>query len=360
MPKEKDPGKDPGKSPGKNPGKDPGKDPGENDQSRDLVTQGAGDPSSQVMAKAEQIEREIAAFTTLEHHMEGKNQLDAMRLYAKKKKVERALIQRLAASNLKLVYRMGKLLAEILKPGRKAAGSDVITLDDLNISRTSSHRYQEISDIPEDVFEGRIKKMITEDDDLTESEFYRFAKNLKKIVNESPPSDDDDGTSRMEDEQKVRDDFLALSLEMIQEIRAKKVPGVEALNDEQLSLVARAIIEVVTIEDGPIKKQVEKFVGENALDENNYWTGLRVGIRQLSAVHLSLQQNTTPASPKSLLYFNQNIAQMIGLLKSWNPDKMDVCPDCEGSKEILGEGKKKLPCPTCLNGKVGWFKTLKS
>jgi hypothetical protein len=252
---------------------------------------------------------------------------------------------------------MGRLLAEILKPGRRKSGENIITLEDLNISRTASHRYQEISSIPEDVFEERIQKLIQEDEDLTEAEFYKFARSLKQMIRETPSeAEEEDGTARMEAEQKVRDDFLNLSLEMIHAIREKQVPGVDKLTDDELNLVTRAIVETVTIEAGPIKKQIDKFQGENALDESNYWTGLKTAIRQLAAVHLSLRNNTTPASPKALLMFNENIGQMIGLLKSWDEKQMDTCPDCGGSGTVPGDGKKKLPCPTCINGKVGWFR----
>lgn len=312
------------------------------------------------VVKVDDLKNQIALFTTIEEMMEGRDKLEAVRTFLKRKGDERAMIQQLNAGAVRLAWRMGHILKEIISPGRPSEaqeGEKVVRLVDFGITKTTSHKYQRISDIPEDLLEQRLERLLANDEDISEKEFYKFAKSLVETHNDD--DNDDDGTERMDDMDDAREQFVAMTREQITELRKKNIPGIDLLDDTQLEFIAIAIIETVMEGSGKYKNKVQRFINENALDENNYWNGLSLAIRQLKAVTKSLIRNTNSSSPAALLCFIQNMVQMTELIESWKPGAMDDCLVCHGTKEIKGDGEP-APCDNCIDGKAGWYKEYKN
>lgn len=318
--------------------------------------------TTNVMVKVDELKKKIAEFTTIEEMKNGKDKLESVRHYLKLKGDERVMIQQLNAGAVRLAWRMGNILKEVISPGRPNSQENekVLRLSDFGISKPTSHKYQRIADIPEDLLEQRLERLLANDEDVSEKEFYKFAKSLGESHNEE--TDEEDGSSRMDDMDDAREQFVAMTREQITELRKKNVPGVDLLDDTQLELIAIGIIESVMEGSGKYKKKVQKFIGENALDESNYWDGMSIAVRQLKAVTKSLTRNTNPTSPAALLCFIGNMIQMTELIESWKPGKMDDCPVCHGTKKIQVNGtipEETAPCDNCIDGKTGWYKEYK-
>jgi hypothetical protein len=318
------------------------------------------------MVKVDELKNQIQQFTTIEEMKEGKDKLESVRYYLKLKGDERTMIQQLNAGAVRLAWRMGGILKKVISPGRPSEaeeGGKVIRLADFGIVKATSHKYQRISDIPEEVLEERITRMLAADEEISEKEFYKFAKSLDESHNEdeNDENDENDGSDRMDEMDEAREQFVAMTREQIAELRKKNISGVELLDDTQLELVAIGIIEILMEGSGKVKRKITKFLFENALDETNYWSGLALAARQLKAVTDSLGRNTNPSSPVALLTFIQNMKQMTQLLVSWKPENLEDCEKCNGTKEIPIEGEgispgATAPCDNCIDGKVGWYK----
>lgn len=312
----------------------------------------------------DELEKRIAAFVTIDDYKDGKDQLEMLKVFANKKGVERSLVQRINAGAVRCAWEIGGLLKEVISRGRPSEEEKGkrVHLHDLGIQKTSSHRYQIINNIPKDLLNERIDKMMADDSEITEKEFYKFAKSLEDEHHDNS-SGEEDGTSRMNENSEARDKFAFLAKNSLTELRAKNIPGIDQFTDVELELIARGIIETVMDGPGKVKNKVERFVAENTLTIKNYWNGFSYIIRQMKAVIMSLDSNTTPASPKSFLYFIRNLGSMLDLIKSWKPGTLDKCPVCEGKKELPApagvEGVEEgtlIPCDMCVDGYVGWFK----
>jgi len=307
----------------------------------------------------DELEKKIIEFVSIEDFKTGKDQLETLKIYAKKRGVERSLIQRIHAGSIRCAWEIGGILKEIISRGRPSdeEKNTKVRLEDLGISKTSSHRYQIINNIPKELLNERIDKMMRDDVDITEKEFYKFAKSLEETHEDE---DLEDGSSRENDIVEARDKFAYMTKEGISELRNKGIIGIDCLTDVELELIARGIIEIVMNGPGKIKNKIERFVEENSLTVENYWVGLRYVIRQMNSVIMSLDLNTNPASPKAFLYFIRNLKSMLGLIKTWKPEALEKCPVCEGKKEIPNPNEKEknifISCDFCLDGYVGWFK----
>lgn len=111
-----------------------------------------------------------------------RDQAEAMRAYIKQAKESLVMQNQCAEIKLRAERRAGEMLREMdVSKGRpeKMSHDATFKLDDLGINRTQSSRWQQIAQIPEDVFEEYLKKTIEEEMELTTNGVVRLAKELK-------------------------------------------------------------------------------------------------------------------------------------------------------------------------------------
>lgn len=317
------------------------------------------------MVKVDDLKNQIAKFTTLEDCKEGHDKIAALRVFFARQGQERSMALQLNAGAVRLAWKMGKILKDIITKGRPSEsveGEKPPKLVELGIGKTMSHKYQTISDIPEKLLEERLEKKLRDNKDISEAEFYRFAIHLEKLPNEESKEEEEDGTSQMNSLENARKQFTIMARDQIADLRKREIPGVDLLTDDQLELIAVGIIESTMEGNGKVKKKIEKFLFENALDESNYWNGFSCIVKQIKSVKDSLSRNTTPNTPKALLIFNQNLHTIINYVLSWKKENLGDCPECDGKAEVpvpqgpgIDPGQME-PCDNCFAGKVGWYK----
>lgn len=299
----------------------------------------------------------IDQFSTPEEAVGAKAQIAAFREYATKRKAERKLIQTLNSGMVRIAWRIGGILKETLAHGRPSEKNEGVSLNEFGISRNQSMKYQTINDIPEDILEKRLCAKLDKDEDISESEFFKFAKAKGYMENENKTDDTEDGTDREEEERIIRDKVVELSKEQIAEIRKHEIDALENVSDEDLDLILRAIIESIMADNNQVKRKITKFVGENVLTYENYLAGLEIGIAQLRAIHKSMGVGSNQVkTPIAFLHFMNNLLKIIELFESWYPENMKVCEECKGTCMVQDKDGNPQKCDHCINGKVGWYK----
>lgn len=83
-----------------------------------------------------------------------------------------------------------------------------------------------------------------------------------------------------------------------------------------------------------------------------YWALLKVLIQQMRNTHRLLKKSRNHDTPKLYGHMIGNIMDMAERLDTWDPEKMQPCPNCKGSGEIeTPNGIVK--CNQCFNGYAG-------
>ncbi|MEZ6101677.1 MAG: hypothetical protein R3E01_22310 [Pirellulaceae bacterium] len=111
---------------------------------------------------------------------EYRNRSEAVRKYLKVTKAGLEMQNRAAEIKLRVERRIGQILREIIRPGRKTYHDDTFRLDDLGISRLQSSRFQQLSLPPDTVFEQFIHDAMAEETEITTARMLRLAKSYGK------------------------------------------------------------------------------------------------------------------------------------------------------------------------------------
>lgn len=96
-------------------------------------------------------------------------------------------------------------------------------------------------------------------------------------------------------------------------------------------------------EDDEEADEAEKYV---------YWSLLQVLIQQMKNTFRLLKKSRNHDTPKLYGHMIGNIMDMAERLETWDPEKMEPCPNCKGSGEVeTPNGIVK--CNQCFNGYAG-------
>ena len=136
--------------------------------------------AEEALQRISSIERAIAQVSSVDKANDYLAQLKAIKEWAKKKRVDRTLIQAIGEAEAKLKRKMGELLKGAVKPGKPKANSD--TLSQLGVHRKESERAQAIASIPREMFEAELAKTRDKGEVISQNRLLKLAKERKKKV----------------------------------------------------------------------------------------------------------------------------------------------------------------------------------
>lgn len=123
-----------------------------------------------------------------------RDKAEAMRLYAKQARESLEVQNSIAEIKIRAERRAGELLKDMADSGERMSQTTgqvlhdetpKLTLDEIGISRTQSHRWQTIASLPEERFESHIATVLDKNEELTSVGMYLAAKGVPKALQQS-------------------------------------------------------------------------------------------------------------------------------------------------------------------------------
>ena len=142
------------------------------------------------LTKFDQARRALAEARSIDEVKLVRDQAEALRLYVRQQGESLQMQNDMAEIKLRAERRAGELLAEMVEMGQRDAGQggdrksgfhdETVTLGDLGISKSQSHRWQTEAAIPEAMFEAHIAETKGDGKELTSTGVYRLARKLER------------------------------------------------------------------------------------------------------------------------------------------------------------------------------------
>lgn len=149
------------------------------------------------LIKFDEAKRALAVATSIDEVREIRNQAEALRAYHRQSRDSLHMQNQCAEIKIRAERRGGEILIAMAERGERRSQSDgrpsevlhdaTLNLDDLDIERTQSHRWQAIARIPDDDFEEHIRTTKEREDELTSRGIEWLARRHRcKVVEDQP------------------------------------------------------------------------------------------------------------------------------------------------------------------------------
>jgi len=143
----------------------------------------------QLMPKFAEAHQALMEATAIDEIKKIRDQAQSLNAYIKQQGMSLEMQNNAAEIKIRSERKAGEILAGMnLKTGNPQWSHDATiepTLDDLDINKTQSSRWQKIAGIPEEVFEDEITKKMGSDEELTSSYMLDVAKGKPHVANNS-------------------------------------------------------------------------------------------------------------------------------------------------------------------------------
>ena len=212
------------------------------------------------MIAIDQARQALEAASTLDDVKGLRDKAEAMRIYAKQAKYSLDIQNRCAELKLRAERKAGIILGEMTTKGGERHKSHDGTyerhsvLDEFDISKMQSSRWQAISKIPEDIFEQHVSKIKGAQTELTSASVIRLANMLQKKDLDSPKKERGSNSSDrvgmdMKQPDIFDDEFQKAFKVMEQVIKNAKASKWQRISKETVLKYLDLLLHTVTADD---------------------------------------------------------------------------------------------------------------
>ena len=125
----------------------------------------------------------LATSTSLPEVKDFRDRAAAIQVWLREQRAGFELQNQVAEMKIRAERRLGELLRDTVRAGNPQLLHDAtISLDDLGIEKTASHRWQSVANLAEAVFEAYLSEMKAARDELTTAALLRLARSLVRQV----------------------------------------------------------------------------------------------------------------------------------------------------------------------------------
>lgn len=92
-----------------------------------------------------------------------------------------------------------------------------------------------------------------------------------------------------------------------------------------------------------------------------YWGELKRIIDKMDSGYEKMRRQRNAKTPKGLAYLIGNVKLMANRLRTWEPESLMECTECDGTGKVMVTPQKKngtpieTACEKCINGKTGFY-----
>jgi hypothetical protein len=118
----------------------------------------------------------LAQATKIDEIIDLRAKFEAMRIYHVNIKESRERCNEYALARVRAERKVGKVLLSLDMSGNNGGCNDVTTLSDFGVNKSTSHRWQTIARIPNELFEELSLGQLESGDEITTNFFYKAAR----------------------------------------------------------------------------------------------------------------------------------------------------------------------------------------